>query len=65
MCLGGLIQARVSELIYACDDTRVGIFSREKLHQNKNINHNLKVTSGVMTEECSKLLRDFFKLKRN
>lgn len=65
MCLGGLVQARVSELVYACYDTRVGAFSHEKLHQNKNINHSLKVTSGVMTEECSTLLRDFFKQKRN
>ncbi|MFV9972167.1 MAG: tRNA adenosine(34) deaminase TadA [Francisella endosymbiont of Hyalomma asiaticum] len=65
MCLGGLIQARVSELIYACDDSRVGAFSSEKLHKNKNINHNLGITAGVMAGKCSKLLKDFFKQKRN
>lgn len=65
MCLGGLIQARVSELIYACHDSRVGAFSREKLHKNKNINHNLGITAGVMAGKCSKLLKDFFKQKRN
>ncbi|MWY91766.1 nucleoside deaminase [Francisella tularensis] len=65
MCLGGLIQARVPELVYACDDSRVGAFSREKLHHNKNINHNLGVTAGVMADECGKLLKDFFKQRRN
>ena len=65
MCLGGLIQARVSKLIYACDDSRVGAFSREKLHKNKNINHNLGVTAGVIADKCSKLLKDFFKQRRN
>ena len=30
MCVGALVQARVKELIYACDDTRVGPLSRKK-----------------------------------
>ncbi|MDE4963561.1 nucleoside deaminase, partial [Francisella tularensis subsp. holarctica] len=52
------------ELVYACDDSRVGAFSSEKLHHNKNINHNLGVTAGVMADECGKLLKDFFKQRR-
>lgn len=64
MCLGALIQARVFELVYACDDTRVGAISQQKLHQNKNINHNLNITNNVMSKECGKLLKEFFREKR-
>ena len=64
MCLGAIVQARVSEIIYACDDSRVGVFSKENYHLNKNINHNLKVTSGIMSGKCGELLKKFFKERR-
>jgi tRNA(adenine34) deaminase len=64
MCLGAILQARVSEIVYACDDSRVGVFSKENYHLNKNINHNLQVTNGIMATQCSELLRKFFKERR-
>lgn len=64
MCVGALIQARVSELVYACDDSRVGVLSREELHKNKDINHNLNIVSGIMSVECGDLLKSFFKERR-
>jgi tRNA(Arg) A34 adenosine deaminase TadA len=64
MCFGAVVQARVSEIIYACDDVRVGPISRESIHQNKNINHNLSVVSGVMSQQCGELLRKFFRQRR-
>ena len=64
MCLGAIVQARISEVIYACDDSRVGVFSKECYHLNKNINHNLKVTNGIMAGKCGELLKKFFKERR-
>ncbi|AJC48460.1 nucleoside deaminase [Allofrancisella guangzhouensis] len=64
MCLGALVQARITEVVYACRDTRVGAFSQEKYHLNKNLNHNLKVTEGVMADKCGSLLKEFFLRKR-
>ena len=64
MCMGAIVQARISEVIYACDDSRVGVFSKECYHLNKNINHNLRVTNGIMATECGDLLRKFFKERR-
>lgn len=64
MCLGAIVQARISEVVYACDDSRVGVFSKENYHLNKNINHNLKVTSGIMAGKCGELLKKFFKERR-
>ena len=64
MCLGAIVQARVSELVYACEDSRVGCLSRKKYHLNKDINHNLKVTSGIMNNQCKMLLKKFFLERR-
>lgn len=64
MCFGALVQARVTKLIYACDDTRVGVTSIQKLHQYKNFNHNFEIINGVMNQQCGELLRKFFKERR-
>lgn len=64
MCVGAMVQARVSELVYACDDTRVGILSQNEIHKNKDINHTLEVTAGVMSDQCGELLRRFFRERR-
>lgn len=64
MCIGALIQARVSNLFFGCDDSRVGILSKEKLHQNKDINHNLSVVGGIMSQQCGELLKNFFRERR-
>ncbi|RUS68548.1 hypothetical protein EGW08_023689, partial [Elysia chlorotica] len=60
MCFGAIVQARVSEIIYACDDSRVGALSKENYHLNANVNHNTTVTGGVLHQECSDLLKKFF-----
>nr|WP_280177132.1 tRNA adenosine(34) deaminase TadA [Pseudofrancisella aestuarii] len=65
MCLGVLVQARVQELIYATPDSRVGVFSRKKYYEDKDLNHNLSVRSGLMQKECKNLLKDFFLERRS
>lgn len=64
MCFGALVQARVSELIYACDDTRVGVTSIQQLHQSKGFNHKFEIINGVMNQQCGELLRKFFRERR-
>ena len=64
MCLGAIIQARIGRVVYACNDSRVGVFSKEGYHLNKNINHNLQVTNGIMATQCGELLKKFFKERR-
>ena len=76
MCLGSLFQARIDRLVFgAFDEKRLkkdsklllpSIKTRLKtgkatLHSN---NHNLEVQGGVMEEPCSKLLKDFFVMRR-
>lgn len=65
MCLGALIHARIGRLVYGAPDPRQGaagsVFS---LHDSDYLNHRLKVTGGVLAEQCGQLLRDFFAAKR-
>jgi tRNA(adenine34) deaminase len=61
MCMGALLQARVERLVFATTDPKAGACgSLFDLSNDKRLNHAIKVTSGVMKEEASTMLKDFF-----
>lgn len=65
MCMGALIHARVSHLVFAAHDPKAGaVESRYQLGTDGKLNHTLTYESGPMTEPCAKLLRDFFRQRR-
>jgi tRNA(adenine34) deaminase len=65
MCAGALVLARLDRLVYGCDDPKTGaVKSLYNIVQDERLNHRLEVTSGVLADECSKLLQDFFQKKR-
>ncbi len=65
MCMGALLQARVRRLIFGCHDPKAGACgSLYDLSCDLRLNHRIEVTSGVLADECAKLLSDFFKKKR-
>ncbi len=65
MCAGALVLARIERLAYGCDDPKTGaVKSLYNIVQDKRLNHRIEVTSGVLTEDCSRLLQDFFKRRR-
>ncbi len=65
MCVGALIQARVEEIIYGAADPKGGaIVSRFQMENWPQLNHTFRVTSGVLEEQCSALLRAFFATRR-
>ncbi len=62
MCAGAMINARLGRLVYGCRDTRYGaVETRFQLLSDNSLNHRIKVTSGVLEEECGVILRRFFK----
>ncbi len=66
MCAGALVLARLDRLVYGCDDPKTGaVKSLYNIATDDRLNHRLEVTSGVLAEECAKLLQDFFKGRRN
>jgi tRNA(adenine34) deaminase len=65
MGTGARILARAGHLIYGASDPKTGACgSVTNIANNRKLNHRLKVTAGVLEEECSQLLKEFFKKKR-
>jgi len=66
MCYGAIIHARISRLIFGAYDPKTGVCkSSIKLHGQKCFNHIPVLTEGVLKEDCSLILKDFFKERRN
>jgi len=66
MCVGAILQARVSRVVFGCLDPRAGaIESLYHLCDDPRINPRPAVTSGVLAWECSGILNDFFARLRN
>ena len=65
MCAGALINARIKRLIYGAPDLRAGaVNSVFQLCANSSLNHQVEVTSGILTEACRELMQTFFKQRR-
>ena len=65
MCAGALIQARVRRLVYGAADERAGaVESRFRICDSDFLNHRIELSTGVLEEECRKLMQDFFRARR-
>ena len=61
MCAGAIVQARIPEVIMAAENPKAGCAgSVMDILNNPEFNHQVTVKKGVLKEECSKLLKDFF-----
>ena len=62
MCSGAIVQARIDEVVMACMNPKAGCAgSILNVLEMPEFNHQVKVTRGVLEEECSQMLKDFFK----
>ena len=65
MCTGAIINSRIDKIYFGCKDPKGGaLVSNIKFKRIKNLNHYPEIRGGLMEEECSKILKDFFKNKR-
>lgn len=65
MCAGAVVNARLSSVVYGASEPRTGAAgSVLDVFANASLNHQTKVTRGVMALECRELLKAFFKPKR-
>ncbi|MFI4962749.1 MAG: tRNA adenosine(34) deaminase TadA [Legionellales bacterium] len=65
MCAGLIVQARIKRLVFASRDFKTGAAgSVFNFLQGAPLNHKVRVDEGIMEQECSKLLSDFFKTCR-
>ena len=65
MCAGAIIQARIKRVVYGTPDPKAGCAGTLfNLLEEPRFNHQVELESGVLKEECSNLLKDFFKTLR-
>ena len=61
MCMGAMVQARVSRLVFASFDPKAGACgSLYDVSSDTRLNHRIRVTSGVLDDEAGRLLKGFF-----
>lgn len=61
MCAGAIVQARIPEVIMAAENPKAGCAgSVMDILNNPDFNHQVQVKKGVLKEECSRLLKEFF-----
>jgi len=66
MCAGALVHVRIHRVIFGCADPRAGAAgSVINLLQLPSLNHQSDITSGVLQNECSAILQDFFRKRRH
>ena len=65
MCAGAMVHARIARVVYAATDPRSGACgSVFDLTQSTELNHRLEVTGGLLAEQSSQLLAEFFAERR-
>lgn len=65
MCLGAMIHARVSRVVFGAYDKKTGVCgSCQDLVTSKCFNHQLQAQGGILESECSSLISQFFKNRR-
>ena len=65
MCAGAMLHARVDRIVFGAPDPKTGAAgSVVDLFAMKQINHQTSIEGGIMGDECSQLLKNFFKERR-
>ena len=61
MCAGAIVQARIKKVYIGCMNPKAGCAgSIMNLLQVDKFNHQVEMEKGILEEECSNLLKDFF-----
>ena len=62
MCAGAIVQARIKRVVVGCMNPKAGCAgSVLNLLQMEEFNHQTELTTGVLEEECSQMMKAFFK----
>jgi tRNA(adenine34) deaminase len=66
MCCGAIVLSRIARLVYGAADPKAGACaSLYQLVTDRRLNHQARITSGVLAGECGEILTDFFQERRS
>ena len=62
MCAGAIVQARIPKVVIGCMNAKAGCAGSvlDMLHE-EGFNHQVETETGVLGEECSQMMKDFFR----
>lgn len=62
MCAGAIVQARIPRAVIGCMNSKAGCAGSvlDLLHE-QGFNHRVETLTGVLGEECSQMMKNFFK----
>jgi tRNA(adenine34) deaminase len=64
MCASALVLCRIDEVFFGAAEPKSGAFGSVLDINTVGLNHRLKVTSGILKDECRAMMREFFAAKR-
>jgi tRNA(adenine34) deaminase len=65
MCAGAIVLARIEHVVYGAADPKAGaVDTLYQLCADARLNHQVNVTSGILSTECGTMLTDFFRKQR-
>lgn len=65
MCAGAIINSRIEKVYFGAFDPRFGAVGSTVNLFDGSFNHRPEVESGILSEECSEIIKDFFKRLRD
>lgn len=65
MCTGAIVHSRIKRVVYGASDLKTGaVHSAFELLNDEKHNHQVEVTSGVLADNCSEKISQFFSNRR-
>jgi tRNA(adenine34) deaminase len=65
MCAGAIVLSRIARVVYGAADPKAGACkSLFQLVTDPRLNHRAQVTSGILADECGRILSQFFQGRR-
>lgn len=65
MCAGAIVHARIKRVIFGAFEAKSGVaVSNGQLFDSPWVNHNVEVSYGVLAQECSARISQFFQRRR-
>lgn len=66
MCAGGIVSSRIGHLVFGAFDEKAGaVASLFDVVRDPRLNHQVRVTSGILAGECAVVLERFFRERRS
>ena len=65
MCLGAILNARIKTIYFGAKINKENALTNEEIISRAELNHKAEIIGGVLEEECSAIVSNYFKSKRN